>query len=156
MLQKKTTAGLFNQPVDMPSSRYPKYREQSLSKVWVVLLSPEYVGVKTDRKSDSVEQRTQRAAFKRSSLSGYCSKLVSEAMSTIWVIIFCSSLPIYSQATYELSKNCSYGVELKRPLQNDGTCASETRVWERLSRRDVLGSQDPSALISFEMKSVLA
>jgi hypothetical protein len=52
----KTNAGLINQPVDEPSSRYSKYREQSLSNVWVVLLSPEYVGVKSDRKSDSVEQ----------------------------------------------------------------------------------------------------
>jgi hypothetical protein len=49
--------GSFNQPVDEPSS-VPKYCEQSLSNVWVVLLSPEYVGVKSDRKSDSVEQRT--------------------------------------------------------------------------------------------------
>ena len=54
----KTTAGLLNQPVDEPSSPYSKYCERSLSNVWVVLLSPEYVGVKSDRKSDSVEQRT--------------------------------------------------------------------------------------------------
>jgi hypothetical protein len=47
--------GSFNRL--MSQVLYP-YCEQSLSNVWVVLLSPEYVGVKSDRKSDSVEQRT--------------------------------------------------------------------------------------------------
>jgi hypothetical protein len=63
--------GSFNQPVDEPSS-CSKYCEQSLSNVWVVLLSPEYVGVKSDRKS--VDQRNLVSGSEAA--CPYCSLLI--------------------------------------------------------------------------------
>lgn len=53
-------------------------------------------------------------------------------------------------------KTVSNEVELMRPPRYAGTCVSGIRVWGRLSRRDVWELSGSSALISLEMKSVLA
>jgi hypothetical protein len=117
--------GLFNQPVDEPSSLYSKYCEQSLSNVWVVLLSPGMSG--WNLTDDSVEQRTWWW-LQWSRLSGTVHYWFKSCPQ--WDIICPVVCRFICEQPTKLLKYCKLGMELMRPFQNAGTCASGIRVWE--------------------------